>query len=91
MIEIHPGAHVYGRRGGYVGVVEAAAGSLMRVRAIEPLSRVYYVPTSAVVGSMPGGRELFLECTCDELTQQGWLHAPHGNGEQPDSETRLAH
>ncbi len=78
MIEIRPGAHVYGRHGGYVGVVEAATDSLMRVRAREPLSRVYYVPTSAVIGWLPGGHELFLSCTCDELTEMGWLHAPHG-------------
>jgi hypothetical protein len=78
MIDIHPGAQVYARHGRYVGVVEAASEGLIRVRTLEPIGRVFYVPQSAVIGCLPGGREIFLACTCEELASKGWLYPPHG-------------
>ncbi len=84
MIDIQRGAQVYGRQGRYLGVVEAAGTDLLRVRADEPFRRVYYIPTSAVIGWLPGGREIFLGCTCEELVVKGWMHAPQRTSEGPD-------
>lgn len=71
---IKTGAHVYGRRGGHVGVVEAADAEELRVRGDGPMSRVFYVPVEAVVGMMPGGREIFLDCLREDLDALAWQH-----------------
>ena len=75
---IMPGGHVYGSRGGYVGVVEAASGDLLRVRGPGPESLVYYVPTEAVAGQLGDGREIVLNYPTEELRSKGWLHPPRG-------------
>jgi hypothetical protein len=81
---IRPGSYVYGRYGGYIGFVEAASDSLLRVRGMGPQTPVYYVPTTAVIGEMAEGRDIFLGCTIAELPTKGWLHPPHASGAHPE-------
>jgi hypothetical protein len=75
---LHLGSFVYAKHGGYVGVVEATAADVARVRGPGPDTPVYYVPMDAFVGQMAGGRELFLGCSVEELRSKGWLAPPHG-------------
>lgn len=75
---IKPGTYVYAIHGRYVGRVEAANGYLLRVRGDGARTPVYYVPMAAVAGELPGGREIFLNCSIDELPTMGWMHPPHG-------------
>lgn len=76
-MEIGPGTQVYGRRGGYVGVVLAAGADVLRIRAATPLAQTYYVPRAAVIGTLPGGHEIFINCLLDDLERMGWQHPPH--------------
>ncbi len=73
---VKPGYYVYGRRGAYIGRVEAANDECLRVREEAPGGRVFYVPRSALIGMLPGG-ELFLDRTRPELDTTGWQHPPH--------------
>lgn len=76
LVDLAPGCSVYGSRGGFIGFVEVAGPSLLRVRGRSPFAPLYYVPRSAIVGTLGGGREIFLGCRVDELDRQGWLVPP---------------
>jgi hypothetical protein len=69
---------VYARHGAYVGVVESATGDVMRVQGPGPDAAVYYIPIDAIAGELGGGREVFLDCSSDELSSKGWLTPRRG-------------
>ena len=75
-VDVKPGCHLYGRYGAYIGVVLDAGPATLRVRAGTPRAQVYYVPTDAVIGALPGGREVFIRYRRDELERMGWQHPP---------------
>ncbi len=83
MVEIKPGCRVYGRGGRYIGRVEAANSALLRVHGPGPIDEVYYVPSDEVIGSLAGGREIFINCTIDEIDTRGWLKPPHDESDEP--------
>ncbi len=76
MEEIRRGSWVYGSRGAFIGTVEGAGITLLRVRGRGPFSPVYYVPLTAVAGVLGDGREVVLDCRIDELDRRGWLAPP---------------
>ena len=76
-MEVRPGSWVYGQHGRYIGRVEAVSPTLLRVRGKTPYERVFYVPTSAIAGTLGDGRELVLNCPSEELAARGWLKPPH--------------
>ncbi len=82
MLEIDPGAWVYGRQGTFVGTVEAAGPTLLRVRGRGLFPRLYYVPRDAVLAMMTGGHAIFLSCRADEIDRQHWGVLPDGSLEQ---------
>jgi hypothetical protein len=75
---VHPGMFVYGRRGAYIGKIEAANDECVRVREEVPDGRVFYIPRSALVAMLPGG-EVFIDHSRAELETSGWLRPPHAD------------
>ncbi len=71
------GTYVYGSNGEFVGKVEFVDADHIRVRGPLPMTSVYYIPISAVAGAMGAGREVFLNCSKDQLSAKAWLLSPH--------------
>ncbi len=78
---IRPGMFVYGRRGAFIGRIDAADSEWVRVREGMPEGRVFYVPRSAVVAMLPGG-EVFIDHSRAELETSGWLRPPRDAARQ---------
>jgi len=79
-VEIRSGCWVYGSHGAFIGTVEGAGPTLLRVRGGRPFSPVYYVPLNAILGVLGEGREVVLDCRADELGRKGWLAPPEPDG-----------
>ncbi len=60
------GQRVYGRSGAYVGRLEAADEAWLRLREDAPEPRVFYVPRSSLLGTLPGG-ELFIDLSHSDI------------------------
>ncbi len=69
------GSWVYGSDGGFIGTVEAASPSLLRVRTHSQLAHVYYVPRTAVMGQLGDGREVFIDRDFDTMPAE-WQASP---------------
>ncbi len=78
---VHRGSWVYGSDGGFIGTVEAATPSLLRVHTRSQFSSIYYVPVDAILGQLGGGREVFLGHTLDTLPE-AWLASPAVRAEE---------
>ena len=69
------GSWIYGSDASFIGTVEAASPSLLRVRTHSQLAHVYYVPRTAVIGQLGDGREVFIDRAFDAMPAE-WLASP---------------
>ncbi len=83
--KLRPGSPVYGRRGGYVGRVQAVDRDWVEVREDERKGRTFFVPRTELIGMLPGG-QVFISSSREHLVEAGWDRPPEER-EAEDPET----